>query len=319
MSHKQRVIDFIKFDRSLTGGKNLYNSLPNKSLSFLGSFNRMNDTEAERKRIAYELCKAVGLEERQMLALWGTKVQSQPEEEKEQPEMVVVDPSNDISSGIAYLLAFNPATAEWKEIQELAGALSDDSERDPEGRKKVDLLAFIKSERELAIVETSKEVPIEVKKTIKLREQFPFLREKDCPDVLKLLINEMITAYEKYKAGRSQLFASLTAEEEGLLSRDIVDNFIENKQAFAELEHYKNNGQILGAHPIFEAQKIKEELDALNAEELSLKASALRKNISTNKKKSGETENVEDQAKYDAAVELYSWQAQYVKSLLKKK
>ncbi len=316
MSHKNRVIDFIKFDRSLTGAKQLYNSLPNKSLSFLGSFNRMRDTEADRKLVAYHLCKAVGLEERQMLALWGTKVQSQPEEEKEQPEMVVVDfPGTPLEK----ILSLNPATASWKEIQELAGALSDDSERDPKGRKKVDLLAFIKSERELAIVETSKEVPIEVKKTIKLREQFPFLREKDCPDILKLLVNEMITAYEKYKAGRSQLFNSLTAEEEALLSRDIVDNFIENKEAFAELEHYKNNGQILGAHPIFEAQKIKEELDALNAEELSLKASALRKNISTNKKKSEAADNVEDQAKYDAAVELYSWQSQYVKSLLKKK
>jgi len=318
MSHKNRVIDFIKFDRSLTGGKNLYNSLPNKSLSFLGSFNRMRDTEADRKLVAYHLCKAVGLEERQMLALWGTKVQSQPEEDKKQPEMVVVD-SNDISSGIAYLLAFNPATAEWKDIQELAGALSDDSERDPEGRKKVDLLAFIKSERELAIVETSKEVPIEVKKTIKLREQFPFLREKDCPDMLKLLVNEMITAYEKYKAGRPQLFASLTAEEEGLLSRDIVDNFIENKQAFAELEHYNNTGQILGAHPIFAARIIKEHLDALTAEGLNLKYNSLRKNISTNKKKSEETEDLEEQVKYNAAVEMYQWQAEYVKDLLKNK
>jgi hypothetical protein len=316
MSHKQRVIDFIKYDRSLTGAKNIYNSLPNKSLSFLGSLNRLRGSEEDLKRVAYELCKAVGLEERQMLAFWGTKVQAKPEEEKEQPEMVVVDfPGTTLEK----ILSLNPATASWKEIQELAGALSDDSERDPDGRKKVDLLAFIQSERELAIVETSKEVPIEVKKTIKLREQFPFLREKDCPDVLKLLINEMITAYEKYKAGRSQLFASLTAEEEGLLSRDIVDNFIENKQAFAELEHYKNTGQILGAHPIFEAQKIKEELDALNAEGLNLKYNSLRKNISTNKRKSEETEDVEEKAKYDAAVEMYQWQAKYVKDLLKKK
>jgi len=318
MSHKNRVIDFIKHDRSLAGGKNLYNSLPNRSLSFLGSLNRMRDSEADRKLVAYHLCKAVGLEERQMLALWGTPVQSKPEEEKE-PEKVDEGTGDNNPVIGARVILFDPAKASWKDIQELAADVAEASDRSADGRKKADLLSFIQAEKELEIVKISKEVPIEVKRTIKLREQFPFLREKDCPDVLKLLINEMITAYENYKAGRTQLFSSLTAEEEALLSRDIVDNFIENKQAFAELEHYKNTGQILGAHPIFEAQKIKEELDALNAEGLNLKYNSLRKNISTNKRKSEETEDVEEKAKYDAAVEMYQWQAKYVKDLLKKK
>lgn len=327
MSNKQRVLDFIKHDRTLQGAKEIYNSLPNKSLSFNASLNRMRPTEANIKQVAYQLCKAVGLEERQMLALWGAKVVPAEKEEKERGIVITLDSaggstdrrSSEVSSWKPRLISFNAEAAAWKDIQGMASDVSEATERSAEGRSKIDLLAFLQEERNLALQEESKTVPLEIKKSIKLREQFPFLREKDCPAVLKLLVNNMITAYENYKKGRAKLFDSLTEAEEADLARDIVDNFIENKQAFAELEHYKKSGEILGEHPIFEEQKIIEDLDSLSAEELNKKDGALRKNISTNKKKAAETEDAEEKAKYESAVEFYSWQAKYVKSLLKKK
>lgn len=320
MSNQQKVLDFIKYDRTLTGARNIYNSLPNKSLSFLASINRMRGTEANIKHVCYQLCKAVGLQERQMLALWGNKVEPRQEEEKESPKMVVVGGgSPGISSLAERLLGFNPEVVEWKDIQGLAADVSDELELEAEGRKKEHLLALIQNGREKVIVERSKEVPIEVKRSIKLREQFPFLKEKDCPAIIKTLVNDLITTYENYRDGHAKLFESMTQEEEAILARDIVDNFIENKQIFDELEHYKNTAQLLGAHPAFEQEKIKAELEKLTGEELNKRHNALRKNISTNKKKAEATEDPEATAGYLAAVENYSWELEYVKGLLKKK
>lgn len=318
MSNQQKVIDFVKHDRTLTGARNLYNSLPNKSLSFHASINRMRDTDDNIKKVCYQLFKAVGLQERQMLALWGNKVVPRPEEEEKVREVTIVV-GGGIPSLAERLLGFQEELAEWKDIQILASDVSDDLGKEADGRKKEDLLALIQEGREKVIVEKAASVPVEVKRSIKLREQFPFLKEKDCPEILKVLVSDMITAYENYRDGHAKLFESMTKEEEQILARDIVDNFIENKQAFAELEHYRDSGQMLGEHPIFEEQKVKEELEKLSGEELSKKANALRKNISTNRKRAEEAEDPEAKAKYEAVVKDYQWQEEYVKELLKKK
>ena len=315
MSNKQKVIDYIKHDRTLTGARNLYNTLPNKSLSFLASINRLRAIEANVKHVAYQLCKAVGIPERQMLALWQNKVEPvSSEEEKDETRVVDLNPQKSVAERV---LEFNAENAEWQDIQILAADLSDYSGKEADGRTKKDLLSFISAGREKLI--GALDVPVQVKQSVKLREQFPFLKQKDCPDVLKLLVNDLITAYENYKSGREKLFESMTQEEEAILARDIVDNFIENKQAFAELEHYAKTGQILAEHPIFEEQKIKAKLDKLSAEELSKKAGALRKNISTNRKKAEEAEDAEAKAGYEEKVAFYLWQEEYVKELLKKK
>ena len=315
MSNKQKVLDYIKHDRTLTTARNIYNSLPNKSLSFLASINRLRATEANIKHVTYQLCKAVGIPERQMLALWQNKVT--PAKTKKETKVVNLGPKEE--SLTDRLLAFDAEKADWSDIQALAADVSEATDRKADGRTKDALLSFIQQEREIAIAELAKEVPPQVKQSIKIREHFPFLRQKDCPEVLKLLVNDLITAYENYKEGREKLFDAMTQEEEAILAGDIVDNFIENKQAFAELEHYSETGHLLGEHPIFEERKIKEDLEALSAEELNKKYNALRKNISTNGKKAEEAEDAEKKAEYEAAVENYTWQLEYVKELLKKK
>lgn len=315
MSNKEQVLNWIKHDRSLTGARNIYNKLPNKSLSYLASLNRIRSTEANLKQVGYQLCKKVGINEHQLNALWQNRVT---------PEKVAI--SSDETTKVVVLgekslaerlLEFKAEDTEWQDIQKLASDVSDYMGREAEGRNKEALLAFIKEGRERVI--GALEVPVQVRQAVKLREQFPFLREKDCPDVLKLMVNDLITAYENYKEGRKKLFDSMTQEEEALLAKEIVDNFIENKQVFAELEHYAKSGQILGEHPIFEEQKIKEELEQLSADELSKKSNALRKNISTNRKKAEEAEDAEKKAEYEAKVESYLWQEEYVKELLQKK
>lgn len=317
MSNQKLVLDFIKHDRTLTGARNLYNSLPNKSLSFLASINRLRDTEANVKQVCYQLCKAVGVAERQMLALWGT-----PPVENKTPKMVVVESGNDLdpdkTSFSDRLLEFNAEEAEWNDMKSFASEISEATGKKPKGRTKVAVLEFIDTERIAEIANRSTAVPVEIKRTMKLRDQFPFLKEKDCPGVLKELVSDMMTAYEKYKAGHALLFTAMSLEGEIALANEITENFIENKQVYEELEHYKNTKQLLSLHPIFRELKIKAELEKLTGTELNKKNNSLRKNISINQKKADEAEDEDKKLQYSEAVADYTWQLEYVKILLDK-
>lgn len=49
------------------------------------------------------------------------------------------------------------------------------------------------------------EAPEPVRKMIRFREKYPFLNSPDCPDVLKILVADMFTAYGNYKAAHARL------------------------------------------------------------------------------------------------------------------
>ena len=284
------------------------------------TFNRLAATQANIDQIIYQLCKAVGIRESQMRALLTAPVIKKEESPKKEKEVVVIGAGNSgVSPWQHVCCSFNPETAEWSDIQSLAADISEAKNKKPKGRKKEPLLAFIGAEREQLIADQAKEVPINVKKIIKLREQFPFLKQKDCPDVLKLLVNDMINAYEAYKEGRDKLWDTMTEEEEKILAREIVDNFIENKEAYDELEHFKANGTLLGAHPVFRETEIKADLDKLDGDELRKRYQALRTNVSRNETKAKEAEEAEKKAEFETRAEDYAWQRDYVQELLKKK
>ncbi|MCX6232728.1 MAG: hypothetical protein NTZ33_14415 [Bacteroidetes bacterium] len=103
-------------------------------------------------------------------------------------------------------------------------------------------------------------IPEEIKKTIRLREDFPFLGNADCPNELKILVADRITAYHKYVEAHKALFDAASPEEIAELSAAVIDNYIENQEIWAELTHYKETGEVLGAHPIFAEQKRKAEI-----------------------------------------------------------
>ena len=103
-------------------------------------------------------------------------------------------------------------------------------------------------------------IPEEIKKSIRLREDFPFLSATDCPNELKILVADRITAYHGYVEAHKALFAAATPEEIAELAAAVIDNYIENQEIWAELNHYKENGEVLGVHPIFAEQKRKAEI-----------------------------------------------------------
>ena len=50
-----------------------------------------------------------------------------------------------------------------------------------------------------------KAAPETVTKMIRFREKFTFLNSPDCPDILKILVSDMFTAYGKYKEAFARL------------------------------------------------------------------------------------------------------------------
>jgi len=94
--------------------------------------------------------------------------------------------------------------------------------------------------------------------------------DDDCPDKLKILVNDRIRAYHKIEAARAELFKSfegkkLSGKEALKHCKDAVDNFELNRIIFEELDYYELHQEILGHHPIF-----KEEVRQREVQEMSL-------------------------------------------------
>ena len=109
------------------------------------------------------------------------------------------------------------------------------------------------------------------KKTTKLREEFPFLGKKDCPEEFAILVNKMLTAYDDYRSDRDKLYDidknNLDACYQG--ARSVLDSHILNREIWEELNHYKIHGTILGKRPEFKTRIIREEFEAMTTIALS--------------------------------------------------
>ena len=92
------------------------------------------------------------------------------------------------------------------------------------------------------------EAPDPVKKMIKIRDQYPFLNSQDCPDVLKIILSDMITAYYQYKEAHAKLSEMQDDEIEQAATQceRVINNYINNREIRAELDYYKEHGEILG-------------------------------------------------------------------------
>jgi len=114
----------------------------------------------------------------------------------------------------------------------------------------------------------------------KLRDEFPFLNAKDCPDELKILVADKITSYKKYVDTRAKIDNGEFNNETELfnLSKESVDSYIENQLIYKELNHYAKTGKLLMKHPIFKERKRDTEIKKLSLPELI----KLKKNIEMN-------------------------------------
>ena len=130
------------------------------------------------------------------------------------------------------------------------------------------------------------------KEGLKLHSHYPFLREPDCPDEFKILVNDAITAFYNFKESHEELFHKVANAEEPQLTDEeifkiadlLLQDFHLNKDIHAELEHYQQHKEILGEHPIFSNLKLKREVEAMSAEELAKTKNNIASTISKKRK-----------------------------------
>lgn len=332
MATKQAVLDYLKHNRTLMVARNLYNKLPGKSLATQTYISRLPDTARSIRLVSYELCKLVGISERQMNALLNQPVSLKKVTSESKDSKV---PTTEQMQ--EKLLAFNPDEIDKIRIDELANFLSikvevpsfskghagtkerkefaDNLNIKVEGRKHEDYDKAFMFHAEKVVIEkiiAAKELMIKsdlealddtTKESIKLRDQFPFLRDPDCPRELHLLVADLITAYETFVEKQPLLHNQATQEQLKDLVQDVKASYIEKKEIFTELEHYKEHKTLLGKHPLFIRLKNEEELKSLNSVDLAKKISNLENNINRNKGKLENSETEEEMAKYAVLVE----------------
>lgn len=110
------------------------------------------------------------------------------------------------------------------------------------------------------------EAPEPVRKMIRFREKYPFLNSTDCPDVLKILVADMFTAYGNYKAAhaRLQVIGDADAATAAADCETVVTEYLKNREIWDELEYYRENGVILGKAAKFREMEAAEDLTKIS-------------------------------------------------------
>ncbi|MGJ1228835.1 hypothetical protein ACR78H_25125 [Sphingobacterium siyangense] len=109
--------------------------------------------------------------------------------------------------------------------------------------------------------------PVKPKKT--LRDQYPFLADADCPPQLKILAADKITAYNKVVEYYDRLQSSSTEAQQLHNVSSLVHWYKRNNEIKREFNHYRDNKTLLGEHTIFEEYNSLQDLQSLNALQLS--------------------------------------------------
>lgn len=133
--------------------------------------------------------------------------------------------------------------------------------------------------------------PAEVKEEIKLRDEFPFLRDPNCPDKILVLVGKKLGHYESYLEKHANLLVAfpetdeagkiissgspLSKEEIFALASAAVRDFVINQEIYDELNHFKATGEILGKHPIFADEEFARKLDGQSVQQVALRKSNL--------------------------------------------
>jgi hypothetical protein len=108
-----------------------------------------------------------------------------------------------------------------------------------------------------------------------IRVEFPFLNEKDCPDEMKILVSDKITAWNGYLDIQNEIAMIESGElkeanmgQLAELAEKAIALFDENQKIYDELNCYQTTGKILGVHPIFNKLKITREVEEMTPDEL---------------------------------------------------
>ena len=176
-----------------------------------------------------------------------------------------------------------------EELRKLAGLSDQEFRRLPR-------FAETPAKREVAAKKqpeaVEKTVPVPKKATetqnrmIRFRDRYPFLNDAGCPDILKVLVADMFTAYGKYVDALEKLYelGDDDSKEAAGLCETVVEEYLRNRELRDELDYYKEHGEILGKASKFREIEKADELAKLTDMELLKKHNSALVNVSKRRK-----------------------------------
>lgn len=299
---KELIIAYLQTHRNFYEGVALYEQYgPNRMLK--AQFRKIGETEAIKKTLFEELRKLAGLSEQDFKSLKRVAFVSDPT-----IKSPVVPKVYDDDKLLALAEKFGITVEELVSDETAEKILSHEDYQD----QIEDLTEELADARKKYC-----QVPEAIKKTIRFREEFPFLNAPDCPDELKVLVADMFSAYDKFRAAHENLVNmpdNASIAEAFKEAQTAVESYLDNREMWDELEYYKEKGEVLGKAECLKALVEQKEISSLSDIDLSKQIANARSNISKAKASLQAAENDEDKAK--AETNLSKWESR--KSLLEK-
>ena len=280
---KEEIKAWLQGPRVYLEGVALYDKFGvNKMLK--ASFNRGN-TQALMDMLVYELITIAGISELEAATMprYAKKTIL-----KTEPQIVKTEKVNYVDDLILSL-----ADTFHVSVDELftTGTLTTASE---EQLKAIEILAPVYAQ-----------VPETMKKVIRLRETYPFLKDANCPDELKLLVHDMLSAYDRYRDAHPELSDKNTQDENLRLAAEVVESYLDNRAMWEELDYYKENGVILGKHEMFDLIKMRVEITAMADMDIISKLNKTKPNITKAKNALAKADT--DEKKEECFARLDKW------------
>lgn len=146
-----------------------------------------------------------------------------------------------------------------------------------------------------------------LKEILRIRDRFPFLKDENCPDQLKIMVADMFTAYDSYKEAHQALLDNPDTDAEGAYAecKKAVENFKLNRDIWDILEYYKEHGALPEGVEDKE-QSPEEEIANLSDLDLSSKLKSAVANESKHKKAVREAEEKGEKSE-KSEIQLQYW------------
>lgn len=251
---KKDITDYLCGPRDYAEGVALYQRY-GVNLRLKRQF-AVEDTAVIREILFDELRKLAGLSEIEFNNLPRKAKATAPQGLS--PKVVVYDPAGSAEDALMELADSFGVTVDKlvsPDFQERVLAMDENADRIDE----------LTDELEAARSKYA-EAPEPVRKMIRFREKYPFLNSPDCPDVLKILVADMFTAYGNYKAAhaRLQVLGDADAATAAADCETVVTEYLKNREIWDELEYYRENGAILGKAAKFREMEAAEDLSKIS-------------------------------------------------------
>lgn len=150
----------------------------------------------------------------------------------------------------------------------------------------------------------------------KIRDQWPFLDEPDCPVELKALVTQKITSYHKYVKLYPQLRECEDLTQCADVAGRLLQAYLDNQAIFREMEYYQKHRRVLGRHPFFKHFQKIYRLRAMTTRQLMQEEQRTKDNIWRVKSELRKGDKPHLEAKRQAKLQEYELKLQEIKALL---